>query len=106
MRASVRACVRKLTSIPAVVQQIVTNKSCLVCVMSEQYAPSDPSQTPAAEAKPRYVLGWSKLSKMLPSFSPRNLRIFENHPRKILNHELALILILEPRRCSYSHLKF
>ena len=51
-------------------------------------------------------LGRSKLSKMLPSFSPRNLRIFENHPQKILEHDLALILILEPRRCSHSHLKF
>ena len=30
--------VRKLTSIPAVIQQNVTNKSCLVCVMSEKYA--------------------------------------------------------------------
>ena len=29
--------VRKLTSIPAVVQQNVTNKSCLVCVISEKY---------------------------------------------------------------------
>ena len=38
VRLSVRACVRKLTSIPAVVQQNVTNKSCLVCVMSEKYA--------------------------------------------------------------------
>ena len=37
-RPSVRLCVRKLTSIPAVVQQNVTNKSCLVCVMSEKYA--------------------------------------------------------------------
>ena len=33
-----RPCVRKLTSIPAVVQQNVMNKSCLVCVTSEKYA--------------------------------------------------------------------
>ena len=33
-----RPCVRKLISIPAVVQQNVTNKSCLVCVISEKYA--------------------------------------------------------------------
>ena len=33
-----RPCVQKLTSIPAVVQQNVMNKSCLVCVMSEKYA--------------------------------------------------------------------
>ena len=32
------ACVPKLTAIPALVQQNVTNKSCLVCVMSEKYA--------------------------------------------------------------------
>ena len=38
MHASVRPCVRKLTPIPAVVQQNVTNKSCFVCVMSEKYA--------------------------------------------------------------------
>ena len=31
-------CARKLAPIPAVVQQNVTNKSCLVCVMSETYA--------------------------------------------------------------------
>ena len=82
---SVRPCVRKLTSIPAVVQKNVTNKSCLVCVMSEKYASwvtlrpqwdrcrrgkakvrildfktkgsefQMPSQTPPAEAKPRCV---------------------------------------------------
>merc|ERR1711973_220240 len=78
-------CFRKLTSIPAVVQQNVTNKSCLVCVMTEKYAfwitlrpQTDrcrrgkaevrvldfkttwsefqmPSQTALAEAKPRCV---------------------------------------------------
>ena len=31
-------CVRKLAPIPAVVQQNVTNESCLVCVMGENYA--------------------------------------------------------------------
>ena len=31
-------CVRKLAPIPAVVSENVTNKSCLVCVMSEKYA--------------------------------------------------------------------
>ena len=56
--AAVCACVRKLALIPAVVQQNITNKSCLVCVMSENIhfgSPSDPSQTPAAKAKLRYV---------------------------------------------------
>ena len=39
MRASVRRpSVRKITQIPAVVSQNVTNKSCLVCVESEKYA--------------------------------------------------------------------
>ena len=38
VRPSVRLCVRKLAQIPAVVSQNVTNKSCLVCVMSEKYA--------------------------------------------------------------------
>ena len=38
VRACVRACVQKLTAIPALVQQNVTNKSYLVCVMSEKYA--------------------------------------------------------------------
>ena len=33
-----RPCVRKLAPIPAVVSQNVTNKSCLVCAMSEKYA--------------------------------------------------------------------
>ena len=33
-----RPCVRKLAPFPAVVLQNVTNKSCLVCVMSEKYA--------------------------------------------------------------------
>ena len=37
-RPSIRPCVRKLAPIPAVVSQNVTNKSCLVCVMSEKYA--------------------------------------------------------------------
>ena len=37
-RPSVRASVRKLAQIPAVVSENVTNKSCLVCVMSEKYA--------------------------------------------------------------------
>ena len=37
VRASVHACVRKLTPIPAVVQHNVTNESCLVCVTSEKY---------------------------------------------------------------------
>ena len=31
-------CIRKLASIPAVVSQNVTYKSCLVCVKSEKYA--------------------------------------------------------------------
>jgi len=35
---SVRACVRILAPIPAVVSQNVTNKSCLICVMREKYA--------------------------------------------------------------------
>ena len=34
-----RPCVRKLPPIPAAVWQNVTNKSCLVCVKSEKYAP-------------------------------------------------------------------
>ena len=46
------------------------------------------------------ILGRSKLSKMLPSFSPRNLRIFENYPRKIFKDDFALILVFEPRHCS------
>ena len=33
-----RVSVRKLAPIPAVVSENVTNKSCLVCVMSEKYA--------------------------------------------------------------------
>ena len=33
-----RACVRKLAPFPTVVSQTVTNKGCLVCVMSEKYA--------------------------------------------------------------------
>ena len=33
-----RPCVRKITQIPAIVSQNVTNKSCLVCVISEKYA--------------------------------------------------------------------
>ena len=37
---------------------------------------------------------------MLPSFSPRNLRIFENYPRKIFKDDFALILVFEPRHCS------
>ena len=37
VRPSVRPCVQKLTSIPAVVQQNFMNKRCLVCVMSEKY---------------------------------------------------------------------
>ena len=56
-----------------------------------------------------FQLGRSKLLKMLPSFSPRNLRIFENYPRKILENDLALILILEPQNCSrisWESLKF
>ena len=53
-RVSVRRlCVRKLAPIPAVVSQNVTNKSCLVCVISEKYALlvtlSDHSQTVAAK---------------------------------------------------------
>ena len=85
VRVCLRACVRKLAPIPAVVSENVTNESCLVCVMSEKYAfwvtlrpQSDccrqdkakvrildfkttwsklqmPSQTAPAEAKPRYV---------------------------------------------------
>ena len=40
---SIRACVRrpsvrKITQIPAVVSQNVTNKSCLVCAMSKKYS--------------------------------------------------------------------
>ena len=35
---SVRLCVRKLAPIPAVASQNGTNKSCLVCAMSEKYA--------------------------------------------------------------------
>ena len=35
---SMRACVRKLAPIPAVVQQNVTNLSYLVCVMSKKFA--------------------------------------------------------------------
>ena len=31
-------CVRKLAPVPAVVSQNVTNKSCLVCAMSEKYS--------------------------------------------------------------------
>ena len=38
LRPCVRPCVRKITQIPAVLSQNVTNKSCLVCVMSETYA--------------------------------------------------------------------
>ena len=38
VRSSVRVCVRKLAKFPAVVWQNVTNKSCLVCVQSVQYA--------------------------------------------------------------------
>ena len=38
VRPSVRACVWKITQIPAILSQNVTNKSCLVCVMSEKYA--------------------------------------------------------------------
>ena len=37
VRACVRACFQKLTPIPAVAQQSVSNKSCLLCVMSEKY---------------------------------------------------------------------
>ena len=37
-RPSVRPCVRKKAPFPAVLSQNVTNKSCLVCVMSENYA--------------------------------------------------------------------
>ena len=85
LRPSVRASVRTPAPIPAVVSENVTNKSCLICVMSEKYAfwvtlrpQSDrcrqgeaevrilnfkntwsefqmPSQTAPAEAKPRYV---------------------------------------------------
>ena len=51
-RPSVRPCVRKITQIPVVVSQNVTNKSCLVCVMRQS---SDPSGTPVAKAKQRYV---------------------------------------------------
>ena len=36
--SAVRPDVRKLAPFPAVVLQNVTNKSCLVCVMSEKYA--------------------------------------------------------------------
>ena len=36
--STVRPCVQKLTPIPAVVSQNVTNNSCLVCLMSEKYA--------------------------------------------------------------------
>ena len=38
VRPSVRACVRRIAQIPAVLSQNVTNKSCLVSVMSEKYA--------------------------------------------------------------------
>ena len=54
--AAVRPCVQKLTPIPAVGSQKVTNKSCLVCVMSEKYAfwvTLRASQTAATEAKLR-----------------------------------------------------
>ena len=36
--SSIREFVQKLTTMPAVVAQNVANKSCLVCVMSENYA--------------------------------------------------------------------
>ena len=45
---------------------------------------------------PGGIIGLPKLSKMVPSFSPRNLRIFENYPQQIL----------DANRCSHSHLKF
>ena len=38
LHVSVCRCVRKITQIPAVLSQNFTNKSCLVCVMSEKYA--------------------------------------------------------------------
>ena len=38
MRPSVRPCVRKLAPILAVVSHNVTNKSCLVCAISEKYS--------------------------------------------------------------------
>ena len=37
-RPSVRPSVRKITQVTAVITQNVTNKSCLLCVMSEKYA--------------------------------------------------------------------
>ena len=101
---SVRPCFRKLTPFPAVISQIVTNKSCLVCVQSKKYAicvtlrpQSDccrrgkaevhilnqkttrsefqmPSQTAPAEAKPRCV--YSVLKPHGQSFitSPESVR--------------------------------
>ena len=38
LRPSVRASVRKLAPIPAVVSKNITNKSCLVYAMSEKYS--------------------------------------------------------------------
>ena len=38
-------------------------------------------------------LGWAKLSKMLPSFLPRKLRVFEGYSHQIL----------EPKCCPHSH---
>ena len=63
--------VRKLASIPAVVQQIVTNKRCLVCAMSEKYAfwvtlrpKSDPCRRGEAEVRILdFKTTWSEFQK-------------------------------------------
>ena len=77
----VRLCVQKLAPISAVVSQIVTNKSCLVCAMSEKYA-SLVTLRPQwdcchqGEAKVRilnFKSPWSELHKVSQTTTERGL---------------------------------
>ena len=67
---------------PAVVSQNVTNKSCLACVKSENYASwvtLDPSGTAAAEAKSRCV--YLILKPHVQSSRPSHTALAEAKPR-------------------------
>ena len=80
VRGSVRPCVRKQVTIPAVIPQNVTNKSLLACLKSEKYASWDtlrPQWDPCRRGEAKvgilnFETTWSEFHH-LPRVGPKQL---------------------------------